>query len=92
MCSGWLAMPGLWPPWCRGHCERCCKSCSPAHWAQPARLDAICAGGVTVLLYLGPLYTAVAAWGVLGEPLGRHYAAGAALIFSEVYPVCKPKW
>ncbi len=33
-------------------------------------------------LYLGPLYTAVVAWVVLGEPLGWHHLAGGALILS----------
>jgi drug/metabolite transporter (DMT)-like permease len=35
-------------------------------------------------LYLGPLYTAVVAWLVLGEPLGWHHLAGGTLILSGV--------
>lgn len=48
------------------------------------------ASRVAASLYLGPLYAAVAAWGVLGEPLGAHHAAGAALILPGIYLVTRP--
>lgn len=54
-------------------------------WAQKI----LGASRVAVTLYLGPLYAAVAAWGVLGEPLGWHHVAGAALILPGVYLVSK---
>lgn len=49
------------------------------------------ASRVAVSLYLGPLYAALAAWGVLGEPLGWHHAAGAALILPGVYWVSRTR-
>lgn len=45
------------------------------------------ASRVAMTLYLGPLYAAVAAWGVLNEPLGWHHLAGAALILPGVFLV-----
>lgn len=43
------------------------------------------ASRVAASLYLGPLYAALAAWGVLGEPMGLHHAAGAALILPGIF-------
>ena len=47
------------------------------------------ASRVAVSLYLGPLYTAVAAWGILNEPLGWHHLVGAALILPGIYLVSR---
>jgi drug/metabolite transporter (DMT)-like permease len=49
------------------------------------------ASRVAASLYLGPLYAALAAWGMLGEPLGWHHAAGAALILPGVYWVSRTR-
>ena len=38
-------------------------------------------------LYLGPLYGAAMAWLFLGEPVGWHHAAGAALILPGIWLV-----
>jgi len=40
-----------------------------------------------VQLYLGPLYGAAMAWVFLGEPVGWHHAAGAALILPGIWLV-----
>lgn len=47
------------------------------------------ASRVAVTLYLGPLYAALAAWGVLNEPLGWHHLVGAALILPGVFLVTR---
>lgn len=60
-----------------------------AYWLYGWAQKILGASRVAVTLYLGPLYAAVAAWGVLGEPLGWHHVAGAALILPGVYLVSK---
>jgi drug/metabolite transporter (DMT)-like permease len=60
-----------------------------AYWIYGWAQKILGASRVAVTLYLGPLYAAVAAWGVLGEPLGWHHVAGAALILPGVYMVSK---
>ncbi len=45
------------------------------------------AARVSVVLYLGPIYAAVIAWLVLGEPLQFHHLVGAALILPGIYLV-----
>jgi drug/metabolite transporter (DMT)-like permease len=45
------------------------------------------AARVSVVLYLGPIYAAVIAWIVLGEPLQWHHAAGMALVLPGIYLV-----
>ncbi len=60
-----------------------------AYWIYGWAQKILGASRVAVTLYLGPLYAAVAAWGVLGEPLGWHHVAGAALILPGVYLVSK---
>lgn len=60
-----------------------------AYWVYGWAQKILGASRVAVTLYLGPLYAAVAAWGVLGEPLGWHHVAGAALILPGVYLVSK---
>jgi drug/metabolite transporter (DMT)-like permease len=60
-----------------------------AYWIYGAAQKVLGASRVAVTLYLGPLYAAVAAWGVLGEPLGVHHLVGAALILPGVYWVSR---
>lgn len=60
-----------------------------AYWLYGATQKILGASRVAVTLYLGPLYAALAAWGVLGEPLGSHHWAGAALILPGVYWVSR---
>ena len=47
------------------------------------------ASRVAVTLYLGPLYAALVAWGVLAEPLGFHHLVGAMLILPGVFLVTR---
>lgn len=56
-----------------------------AYWIYGWAQKILGASRVAVSLYLGPLYAALAAWGVLGEPLGWHHAVGAALILPGVF-------
>jgi len=58
-----------------------------AYWIYGWAQKILGASRVAVSLYLGPLYAALAAWGVLGEPLGLHHAVGAALILPGVFLV-----
>jgi drug/metabolite transporter (DMT)-like permease len=58
-----------------------------AYWMYGWAQKMLGASRVAVTLYLGPLYAAVAAWGVLDEPLGWHHLAGAALILPGVFLV-----
>ena len=45
------------------------------------------AARVSVMLYLGPIYAAVIAWMVLGEPLRLHHYVGMALVLPGIYLV-----
>lgn len=56
-----------------------------AYWIYGWAQKILGASRVAVSLYLGPLYAALAAWGVLGEPLGWHHAVGATLILPGVF-------
>ncbi len=47
------------------------------------------ASRVAVTLYLGPLYSAIGAWGVLNEPLSWHHLVGAILILPGVFLVTR---
>ena len=60
-----------------------------AYWIYGWAQRVIGASRVAVTLYLSPLYAALAAWGVLDEPLGWHHLAGAMLIFPGVYLVSR---
>lgn len=62
-----------------------------AYWIYGWAQGILGATRVAVALYLGPLYAALAAWGVLGEPLGWHHAVGAALILPGVFLVTQLK-
>ena len=45
------------------------------------------AARVSVVLYLSPIYAAVIAWAVLGEPLQWHHVVGLALVLPGIYLV-----
>lgn len=62
-----------------------------AYWAYGYAQKVLGASRVASGLYLGPLYAALAAWGVLGEPLGLHHAAGAALILPGIWLVTRAR-
>jgi drug/metabolite transporter (DMT)-like permease len=48
------------------------------------------ASRTALLLYLSPVYGALGAWGVLGEPPGWYHAAGAALILPSIWLATRP--
>ena len=60
-----------------------------AYWLYGWSQKILGASRVAVTLYLGPLYAAVAAWGVLDEPMGWHHLVGAALILPGVFWVTR---
>lgn len=60
-----------------------------AYWIYGWSQKILGASRVAVTLYLVPLYAALAAWGVLNEPLGRHHLVGAALILPGVFLVTR---
>jgi drug/metabolite transporter (DMT)-like permease len=60
-----------------------------AYWIYGWAQRLLGASRVAVSLYLGPLYAALAAYSVMGEPLGIHHVAGAALILPGVYWVSR---
>jgi drug/metabolite transporter (DMT)-like permease len=60
-----------------------------AYWLYGWAQKVLGASRVAVTLYLGPLYAAVAAFLVLGEPLGWHHVVGAAMILPGVYGVTR---
>ncbi|QDL56595.1 DMT family transporter [Rhodoferax aquaticus] len=60
-----------------------------AYWIYGWAQKILGASRVAVTLYLGPLYAAVGAYAVLGEPLGWHHLTGALLIFPGVYWVSR---
>lgn len=55
-----------------------------AYWIYGWTLKVLGASRVAVMLYAGPLYAALVAWGVLGESLGWYHLAGGLLILSGV--------
>ncbi len=60
-----------------------------AYWIYGWAQKILGASRVAVAMYLGPLYAAVAAWGVLDEPPGWHHAMGALLILPGVFLVTR---
>ncbi len=60
-----------------------------AYWIYGWSQKILGASRVAATLYLGPLYAALAAWGVLNEPLGWHHLVGAALILPGVFLVTR---
>jgi drug/metabolite transporter (DMT)-like permease len=48
------------------------------------------ASRTALLLYLAPVYGALGAWVVLGEPPGWYHAAGAALILPSIWLATRP--
>ncbi|MBU3650061.1 MAG: DMT family transporter [Limnohabitans sp.] len=62
-----------------------------AYWIYGWTLRVLGASRVSVTMYLGPLYAAVMAWGILGEPLAWHHFWGAVLILSGVGIAMSPR-
>jgi len=62
-----------------------------AYWLYGWAQKVLGANRVAVTMYLNPLYSAVAAYWVLGEPMGMHHLLGAALILPGVYLVSRSK-
>ena len=60
-----------------------------AYWIYSWSQKILGASRVAVSLYLAPLYAALAAWGILNEPLGIHHLVGAALILPGVFLVTR---
>lgn len=58
-----------------------------AYWLYGWAQKILGASRVAVTLYLSPLYAALAAWGVLNEPLGWQHLVGAALVLPGVFLV-----
>ena len=58
-----------------------------AYLAYSVMLRELGAARVSVVLYLGPLYAAVMAWLVLGEPVHGYHAVGMALVLPGIYLV-----
>jgi drug/metabolite transporter (DMT)-like permease len=56
-----------------------------AYWAYGALQKQIGAARTALVLYLGPIYAAALAWGVLGEPLHGYHAVGALIILPGIY-------
>ena len=55
-----------------------------AYWIYGWTQSVLGPGPVAMTMYLGPLYAAVAAWLLLGEPLELHHLVGGVLILSGV--------
>jgi drug/metabolite transporter (DMT)-like permease len=62
-----------------------------AYWIYGWTQKILGASRVAVTLYLGPLYSGMAAWLLLGEPMGWHHGVGGALILSGVALVMAAK-
>jgi drug/metabolite transporter (DMT)-like permease len=62
-----------------------------AYWVHAWSQRILGASRVAVALYLGPLHAALGAWALLGEPLGTHHLAGAALILPGVLLVTRSR-
>ncbi len=60
-----------------------------AYWMYGWSQKVLGASRVAVALYLVPLYAGLAAWVVLGEPLGWHHLGGGALILPGVLLVTR---
>ena len=58
-----------------------------AYLAYSIMLRELGAARVSVVLYLGPLYAAIMAWLVLGEPVHSDHAVGRALVLPGIYLV-----
>ena len=56
-----------------------------AYWIYSWAQRALGASRVSVVFYLGPLWGALVAWGILSEPPGWHHVMGAALILPGVF-------
>ncbi|HXE23208.1 MAG TPA: DMT family transporter [Rhodoferax sp.] len=58
-----------------------------AYLAYSVMLRELGAARVSVVLYLGPLYAAIMAWLILGEPIHAYHAVGLALVLPGIYLV-----
>lgn len=58
-----------------------------AYWAYSHVQRTLGVARASAQLYLGPLYGALMAWAVLGEPVGAHHALGAVLILPGIWLV-----
>lgn len=58
-----------------------------AYLAYSVMLRELGAARVSVVLYLGPLYAAIMAWLMLGEPVHGYHAVGLALVLPGIYLV-----
>lgn len=56
-----------------------------AYWIYSWAQRSLGASRVSVVFYLGPLWGALVAWGILSEPPGWHHVMGAALILPGVF-------
>ena len=83
----------LWPAWSwRATWLTVAVALAPglsAYWIYGWSQKILGASRVAMTLYLGPLYAALAAWWVLGEPLGWHHLGGAAMILPGVFLVMR---
>ena len=90
-CAAWELVQASTPAWTWQATALCVTAALvpglAAYWIYGWAQKMLGASRVAVTLYLGPLYAAVAAWGVLNEPLGWHHLAGAALILPGVFLV-----
>lgn len=81
------ASPALtWNAWALGFAAALFPGVG-AYWIYGWAQKMLGASKVAVTLYLGPLYGALLAWLVLGEPLGWHHLVAACLILPGVYLV-----
>lgn len=60
-----------------------------AYLSYSFMLDVLGAARTGVVLYLGPIYAAAAAWLLLGEPVRSYHWVGAVLILPGIYLVTK---
>lgn len=92
-CAAWEAMQGATPSWSWAASGLVLAAAlAPglaAYWLYSWAQRVFGASRVAVTLYLGPLYAALVAWGVLGESLGWHHLLGAALILPGVFLVSR---
>lgn len=92
-CAAWELLQPETPPWTwQATALGVAAALVPglgAYWIYGWAQKILGASRVAMTLYLGPLCAALAAWLVLGEPLGWHHLAGAALILPGVFLVTR---
>ncbi|WHZ12976.1 MAG: Permease of the drug/metabolite transporter (DMT) superfamily [Burkholderiaceae bacterium] len=89
--AAWEAVTGPQPAFSRAGFELALAGAVlpgyAAYLAYSMMLRVLGAARVSVVLYLGPLYAAVMAWLVLGEPIHAYHAVGLALVLPGIYLV-----